>query len=205
MTEFERRKRAATRATMRAQLGLDPRADDPTPPQATASSSPQPYQDNLPILLSITGKNKHAIATQALQRAIGTRPGFANEIQQRGWVGLLGRTLQAYDDVEMARKNQEPEEAVQRLEDEMRNSLRELLHVSSRTNVFNFEIYASPELDEDLDAFISRPEFRTLVETVTEVHQQLEQQRHQLGNRVAFASSSGDTYADQGGTSSRQS
>ncbi|MEC4721165.1 hypothetical protein RY831_18530 [Noviherbaspirillum sp. CPCC 100848] len=205
MANLKKQRRVRTRATLREQLGLGPRTGKPASPEATLSSAPQPHQDTLPIILSISDKNKHAIATQAIQRAIGTRPGLANEIQQRGWVGLLDHTLKAYDAVVEARENGQPNDVVHTLEQDMRYSLRELLYLSNATDVFNFGPYAPPQLDQDLDIFVGLPQFRTLVETVNDVHQRLERERLELGGRVEFAASSGYTDADAGKASGSRS
>jgi len=187
-------RRARQRAAMRERL-FGPSAQ----PVVPASSSLQAGQETQPVFLTISEENMHAEATGVLQRVIGTRPELANVVQQQEWVGLLNRTLHEFDALKEAHnriaRGDRAQKPLSILENEMRQSLRDLLSLSlsNEKDVFNFGRYMPPQSESDLDAFVSLPQFRMLVEAVNDVHEHLEQERSRLGPDVEFANSSRTT------------
>lgn len=196
-------RRARAKADMRRLLEPVDRTDEPGP------SSLQIDPDTLPIFLAITKENMHAVATRALQLAMGERSGASGAVRQQEWVHLLNQSLRAYERVERSYESEQnggpPEPVLGQMEQAMRAFLRELLAVSESANVFNFGRYAPPSSDDDLDALVRLPAFRMLVDAVNTVHQHLRSERNLLDDRVQFAESSHDTYASYTSDTSRTS
>jgi hypothetical protein len=136
----------------------------------------------------ITLKNSRAAAVGALQRVIGTYPEFSSEIQQQMWVDLLNQALEArrtFESEEIkVRSGERIPIALSILATRANDSLRNLLEVSSTTDVFNFGNAMLPTSATGLDAFFDLPQFLWLAQGVNEVYTNMTAKRPHSGMAV---------------------
>ncbi|WP_194725473.1 hypothetical protein [Noviherbaspirillum malthae] len=133
----------------------------------------------------ITSLTSRDAAAAALQRVISTFPELSGELQQQRWVDLLNKTSEAYaqarEGYERAKKGKRMYPALSILEEAARELLRQLLEVSSITNVFNFDPGELPTSIEALDLFANLPQFRMFIEGVNEAYQRMAPERLESG------------------------